>query len=47
MKLITFQISTPVGLFTRVGALHGERIVDLNMAYRGVWLMRWNRNRGG
>jgi len=36
MKLITFQISTPVGLFTRVGALHGERIVDLNMAYRWV-----------
>ncbi|MET0514253.1 MAG: fumarylacetoacetate hydrolase family protein [Nitrospiraceae bacterium] len=33
MKLVSFQVRTAVGLFTRVGALHGERIVDLNMAY--------------
>jgi 2-keto-4-pentenoate hydratase/2-oxohepta-3-ene-1,7-dioic acid hydratase in catechol pathway len=32
MKLVTFQIQTPVGRFTRVGALHGPVIVDLNMA---------------
>ncbi len=32
MKLVSFQIQTPVGRFTRVGALHGEGIVDLNMA---------------
>ncbi len=36
MKLVSFRITTPVGLFTRVGALHGRSIVDLNMAY-----VRW------
>ncbi|MEX5218368.1 MAG: fumarylacetoacetate hydrolase family protein [Nitrospira sp.] len=33
MKLISFQIKTPVGVFTRTGALHHARVVDLNMAY--------------
>jgi 2-keto-4-pentenoate hydratase/2-oxohepta-3-ene-1,7-dioic acid hydratase in catechol pathway len=33
MKLISFQVATPVGRFTRVGALHHARVVDLNMAY--------------
>lgn len=33
MKLVTFQVSTPIGKFARVGALHNETIVDLNMAY--------------
>lgn len=33
MKLVTFQVGTPVGKFARVGALHEESIVDLNMAY--------------
>ena len=33
MKLVTFQISTPIGPFLRVGALHGQHVVDLNMAY--------------
>ena len=33
MKLVTFQISTPIGPFFRVGALHGQHVVDLNMAY--------------
>ena len=33
MKLVSFQIRTPVGVFTRVGALHHARVVDLNMAY--------------
>ena len=33
MKLITFQVATPVGKFSRVGALWNETIVDLNMAY--------------
>jgi 2-keto-4-pentenoate hydratase/2-oxohepta-3-ene-1,7-dioic acid hydratase in catechol pathway len=33
MKLVTFEISTPVGRFVRVGALHHQTIVDLNMAY--------------
>jgi 2-keto-4-pentenoate hydratase/2-oxohepta-3-ene-1,7-dioic acid hydratase in catechol pathway len=32
MKLVSFRIQTPVGGFIRVGALHGEAIVDLNMA---------------
>jgi 2-keto-4-pentenoate hydratase/2-oxohepta-3-ene-1,7-dioic acid hydratase in catechol pathway len=33
MKLISFQIDTPVGRFVRVGALHGGTIIDLDMAY--------------
>ena len=33
MKLVTFQIATPVGKFARVGALYNQTIVDLNMAY--------------
>ena len=36
MKLVSFRVITPVGIFTRVGAMHGESIVDLNMAY-----VRW------
>ena len=36
MKLVTFQIGTPLGPFCRVGALHGQNVVDLNMAY-----VRW------
>jgi 2-keto-4-pentenoate hydratase/2-oxohepta-3-ene-1,7-dioic acid hydratase in catechol pathway len=33
MKLVSFHVRTPVGTFTRVGALHERSIVDLNMAY--------------
>jgi len=33
MKLVSFLVKTPVGTFTRVGAMHGESIVDLNMTY--------------
>ena len=33
MKLVTFQVFTPVGKFARVGALWNKRIVDLNMSY--------------
>jgi 2-keto-4-pentenoate hydratase/2-oxohepta-3-ene-1,7-dioic acid hydratase in catechol pathway len=33
MKLVSFQIQTPVGRFTRVGALDAGRVIDLNMAY--------------
>ena len=33
MKLVNFRIWTPVGHFTRAGALHGSTIIDLNMAY--------------
>ena len=29
MKLIGFQVKTPVGVFTRTGALHHARVVDL------------------
>lgn len=32
MKLVSFEVRTPVGKFVRVGALHEERIIDLNMA---------------
>lgn len=36
MKLVSFRVSTPVGTFTRVGAIHHQQVVDLNMAY-----VRW------
>ena len=32
MKLITFEVKTPVGPFERLGALSGSGIVDLNFA---------------
>lgn len=32
MKLVSFQVRTPVGAFVRAGALHREAIIDLNMA---------------
>lgn len=32
MKLVSFRVRTPVGNFVRVGARHGETIIDLNMA---------------
>jgi len=34
MKLVSFRVQTPVGAFIRAGALYGESVVDLNMAYR-------------
>lgn len=33
MKLVSFHVHTPVGTFTRMGAVHGASIVDLNMAH--------------
>ena len=33
MKLVSFQVRTPVGTFTRVGASQDRSLVDLNMAY--------------
>jgi len=36
MKLVSFRVNTSLGTFTRVGAIHDRRIVDLNMAY-----VRW------
>ncbi|HEU4683147.1 MAG TPA: fumarylacetoacetate hydrolase family protein [Nitrospira sp.] len=41
MKLLTFLIATPLGPFARVGAIQGERVVDLNMAYA-----RWLSDQG-
>jgi 2-keto-4-pentenoate hydratase/2-oxohepta-3-ene-1,7-dioic acid hydratase in catechol pathway len=37
MKLVTFRVATPIGTFTRVGAIHGQSYVDVNMAY-ARWL---------
>ena len=37
MKLVTFRVATPLGTFTRVGAMHGQSYVDVNMAY-ARWL---------
>ena len=33
MKLVSFRVQTSVGTFVRVGALHGQSLIDLNMAY--------------
>ena len=34
MKLVTYQVSTVIGVFERIGALLGEeRIIDLNTGY--------------
>ncbi len=33
MKLITFEVETVLGRFSRLGALMGDRILDLNSAY--------------
>jgi 2-keto-4-pentenoate hydratase/2-oxohepta-3-ene-1,7-dioic acid hydratase in catechol pathway len=33
MKLVSFRVQTPLGAFIRAGALSGETVVDLNMAY--------------
>jgi 2-keto-4-pentenoate hydratase/2-oxohepta-3-ene-1,7-dioic acid hydratase in catechol pathway len=33
LKLVTFEVKTPVGVFTRIGALSFDRIVDLRTAY--------------
>jgi 2-keto-4-pentenoate hydratase/2-oxohepta-3-ene-1,7-dioic acid hydratase in catechol pathway len=41
MKLVSFLVATPVGTFTRVGAVHGQHWVDLNMAYA-----RWLADQG-
>ncbi|BFU94283.1 MAG: putative Fumarylacetoacetase [Nitrospira sp.] len=41
MKLVSFRIATPVGTFTRVGAMHGPNLIDLNMAYA-----RWLADQG-
>ncbi len=38
MKLVSFVVPTPLGPFTRVGAMHGQGLVDLNMAY-ARWLV--------
>jgi 2-keto-4-pentenoate hydratase/2-oxohepta-3-ene-1,7-dioic acid hydratase in catechol pathway len=37
MKLVSFRVKTPIGTFTRVGAIHHQQVVDLNMAY-ARWL---------
>jgi 2-keto-4-pentenoate hydratase/2-oxohepta-3-ene-1,7-dioic acid hydratase in catechol pathway len=41
MKLVTFRIETPLGVFSRVGVLKGDRVVDLNLAYA-----RWLADQG-
>jgi 2-keto-4-pentenoate hydratase/2-oxohepta-3-ene-1,7-dioic acid hydratase in catechol pathway len=41
MKLVTFQINTPLGPIFRGGAVHGPHVVDLNMAY-----VRWLSDQG-
>ena len=33
MKLVTFVVSTPVGRIRRIGAIHQDSVIDLNMGY--------------
>jgi 2-keto-4-pentenoate hydratase/2-oxohepta-3-ene-1,7-dioic acid hydratase in catechol pathway len=33
MKLVTFAVSTPVGQIQRIGAIHQNKIIDLNTGY--------------
>ena len=33
MKLVTFEISTIIGPLQRIGAIHQDKIIDLNMGY--------------
>jgi len=33
MKLVTFGVSTPVGQIQRIGAIHQNKIIELNMGY--------------
>jgi hypothetical protein len=33
MKLVTFGGSTPVGQIQRIGAIHQNKLIDLNMGY--------------
>jgi 2-keto-4-pentenoate hydratase/2-oxohepta-3-ene-1,7-dioic acid hydratase in catechol pathway len=33
MKLVTFGVTTPVGEIQRIGAIHRDEIIDLNMGY--------------
>jgi hypothetical protein len=33
MKLVTFGVSTPLGQIQRIGAMHQDKIIDLNMGY--------------
>ncbi|MCS6897995.1 MAG: fumarylacetoacetate hydrolase family protein [Nitrospira sp.] len=41
MKLVSFRVVTPVGTFTRAGALYGQQVIDVNMAYA-----RWLKDQG-
>ncbi len=36
MKLVTFEVATPIGRLQRLGAMVGDRILDLNAAYQVV-----------
>lgn len=33
MKLVTFTVATPVGGIQRIGAIHRDKVIDLNMGY--------------
>ena len=33
MKLVTFAVATPVGQIQRIGAIHQNKLIDLNMGY--------------
>lgn len=36
MKLVTYEVYTPVGVFERIGCICRERIIDLNLGYTAL-----------
>lgn len=42
VKLITFEVKTPLGPARRLGALWNERVIDLNLAYALLWRKKGN-----
>ena len=45
MKLVTFEISTAVGPMQRIGAIHQDKIIDLNMGYTRYLAEKRNNGR--
>jgi hypothetical protein len=44
MKLVTFGVPTPVGQIQRIGAIHQDQIIDLNMGYTRYLADKYGNN---
>jgi 2-keto-4-pentenoate hydratase/2-oxohepta-3-ene-1,7-dioic acid hydratase in catechol pathway len=45
MKLVTFEISTPTGMIQRIGTIHQNNIIDLNIGYTNYLADKRGSNR--